>query len=88
MIDDPRLQELIVLNAETLCRRFLPGGKKLGAEWRLSSLAVRLRGPYAGSYVDWQSGQRGTFARLLMNRQSLTFPEAALEIGINLEICK
>jgi hypothetical protein len=99
MIDVQRLDEVVRSHAETLCRHFFPEGRKAGKEWRIASsprvghkkhkpgsLAIQLAGPYAGSWRDWATDERGTFTRLVMTRENLTFPDAARAIGAALRI--
>jgi hypothetical protein len=101
VIDADRLNEAIRSGTEGLCRHFFPEGRKIGREWRISdnprpgrkkkgSLAIQLAGPYAGSWRDWATDERGTFTRLVMTKCNLNFPDAARAIGavtgMNLEI--
>lgn len=52
---------------ETLCVRWLPGGRRVGAEWVCGSLRgeagasmkVRLKGPRRGCWADFASDARG-----------------------------
>jgi hypothetical protein len=99
MIDAQRLDEVIRSHTESLCRHFFVEGRKVGHEWRIASsprvgrkkrkpgsLSIRLSGPYAGSWVDWASDERGTFTRLVMTKENLSFVDAARAIGSALGI--
>jgi hypothetical protein len=52
---------------ETLCARWLPGGRRIGAEWVVGSLRgepgasckVRLCGAHRGRWCDFATGERG-----------------------------
>ena len=52
---------------DTLCGRWLPGGRRIGREWRCGSLGgeaggslgVRLRGARAGAWQDFSTGEKG-----------------------------
>jgi hypothetical protein len=52
---------------ESLCRRWLPDGRRVGPEWRCgslrgepgASLGVRLSGDRAGAWADFATGERG-----------------------------
>ncbi len=52
---------------EHLCARWLPGGRRVGPEWRCGSLSgeagaslgVRLHGGRAGAWQDFATGERG-----------------------------
>jgi len=54
-------------NLEILCARWLPGGKRIGPEWRCGSLGgeaggslgVRLAGARAGAWQDFATGEKG-----------------------------
>jgi twinkle protein len=102
MIDAHRLDEVVHSHAEMLCHHFFPEGRKVGKEWRIASsprvgrkkhkpgsLAIQIAGPYAGSWRDWATDERGAFVRLVMTKDNLNFPDAARAIGaalgINLE---
>ena len=78
-----RLAERAAQVAEYL----LPGGKKAGPEWKAGSvsgeaggsLSVRLTGPKAGVWKDFQSGQAGDLLDLWMACRGLSVPEAIKE---------
>ena len=103
LIDGNRLEEVCQTRALELCQHFLPEGKKFGVHWRVptsprtgakknkpGSLDVQLAGPYAGCWRDWETGEHGTFTRLIMIRDKFTFPEAADRItrclGVDLSV--
>lgn len=52
---------------EAICARWLPGGRRIGPEWRCGSLAgepgaslgVRLLGTRAGCWQDFATGEKG-----------------------------
>ncbi|MDN3568956.1 hypothetical protein QWZ14_31645 [Paeniroseomonas aquatica] len=52
---------------EHLCARWLPGGRRIGPEWRCGSLGgeaggslgVRLFGARAGAWQDFATGEKG-----------------------------
>jgi hypothetical protein len=93
-IDVGRLEDLISLNIEFLCRYFLPEGRKVKDQWcvassprigrkknRPGSLSINLEGKYAGCWRDWADNTHGTFTSLLMARRGLSFPDAARVIA-------
>ena len=69
----PALVDFAAVNAaalpalEALCARWLPGGRRIGAEWVCGSLSgeggesckVRLAGPRRGRWADFATGARG-----------------------------
>jgi hypothetical protein len=98
-IDALRLENLIRSNTETLCRHFFPTGKRVNGQWRVASsprvdrkknkpgsLAIHLEGNFRGCWRDWSTGEHGTFIRLVMSRQNLSFPDAARAISACLKI--
>lgn len=52
---------------ESLCARWLPGGRRIGPEWRCGSLGgeaggslgVRLGGARSGAWQDFATGEKG-----------------------------
>jgi hypothetical protein len=102
MIDVQRLDEVVRSHAETLCRNFFPEGRKVGKEWRIASsprvgrkkhkpgsLAIQLAGPYAGSWRDWATDERGAFVRLVMTKDNLrTIFSLRTRRGSWLAICR
>jgi hypothetical protein len=93
-IDAVRLEELVDSNIETLCGHFFPDGRRVNGQWRVASsprigpkrnrpgsLSINLGGEFVSCWRDWESGEHGTFIRLVMTRHNLTFQEAARAIG-------
>ena len=76
------------LQAEAVCRRYLPQGRKLGRYWvagdldgaRGRSLFVRLRGPgVPGKWTDAATGQHGDLLDLIRHRTRAPSLRAALD---------
>ena len=76
------------LQAEAVCRRYLPQGRKLGRYWvagdldgaRGRSLFVRLRGPgVPGKWTDAANGQHGDLLDLIRYRSRAPTLRAALD---------
>jgi hypothetical protein len=98
MIDADRLDRILCENIEQLCLHFFPFGRRVGPEWKVGntagergdSLGIQLTGPKAGQWHDRATGEGGTFPKLLMANDGLSFPEACRLIGdfqgISLEI--
>ena len=76
------------LQAEAVCRRYLPHGRKLGRYWvagdldgaRGRSLFVRLSGPGTpGKFTDAATGQHGDLLDIIRHRTGATSLRAALD---------
>ena len=76
------------LQAEAVCRRYLPHGRKHGRYWiagdldgaRGRSLFVRLHGPgVAGKWTDAATGQHGDLLDLIHHRVNAPTLRAALD---------
>ena len=76
------------LQAEAVCRHYLPQGRKLGRYWvagdldgaRGRSLFVRLRGPgVPGKWTDAATGQHGDLLDLIRHRTRAPSLRAALD---------
>jgi hypothetical protein len=84
--------------AEVLCRRLLPGGKKEGGEWKLAdvsgapgnSLGIQLTGSKAGLWHDRATGEGGDLVKLICLKERVTWPQAVRQIeqtlGVNLRL--
>lgn len=65
--DFDAINRAALAHLEVLCRRWLPGGRRVGAEWVAGSLRgepgrslkVRLTGPRRGRWADFATGAKG-----------------------------
>jgi hypothetical protein len=93
-IDVERLRQLIRSNTETLCRHFVPSGRKESQEWKIgdgtgaagNSLVIALSGERAGFWHDRATGDGGDFIMLIMLNRGVSFSEAADLIGAALGV--
>ena len=76
--------------AEDVCRRLLPGGRRIGADWTCAdlsgapggSLRVCIAGPRSGCWIDHATGERGgDFVSLAAAVARLTQTAAAHELA-------
>ncbi len=66
-LDFAAINAAALSHLETLCARWLRGGRRIGPEWRCGSLGgeaggslgVRLRGARAGAWQDFATGDKG-----------------------------
>lgn len=73
--------------AEDVCRRLLPGGKRIGREWICGgvdggpgkSMGVELVGDKAGVWHDRASGETGRLLKLWQSNRGLSFQQAVEE---------
>ena len=73
MIDIKDMVAMLAAQAEAVCRAVLPGGRRIGHEWKCSgntygageSLGVCLTGPKAGIWCNFISGERGDILALV-----------------------
>ncbi|MBP7339658.1 toprim domain-containing protein [Niveispirillum sp.] len=78
------LAHRLALEAEAVCRQFLPNGHRQGNYWQVGdvqghagrSLYVRLKGPRAGRWADAATGQHGDLLDLIALNRNLSLREA------------
>jgi twinkle protein len=76
--------QTLAARAQAVCEYLLPGGKKQGSEWKAgsvggeagNSLSVRLTGPKAGVWADFQSGEKGDLLDLWVACRGMSVAEA------------
>lgn len=82
-----QLAHRLALEAEAVCRQFLPNGRRQGRYWlvgdvqghRGRSLYVRLTGPRAGSWTDAATGEHGDLLDLIALNRNLSIRDAMAE---------
>jgi hypothetical protein len=82
-----QLVHRLALEAEAVCRQFLPNGRRQGRYWlagdvqghRGRSLYVRLTGPRAGSWTDAATGEHGDLLDLIAQNRGLSIRDAMTE---------
>lgn len=75
---------LLAQQAESVCRRLVPRGKKRGGSWTCgdkygsegNSLSVTLKGKYAGRWQDFSTDEWGDLLDLWASSQRITLKEA------------
>lgn len=78
------INALLARDAETVAKRLLPNGKRVGNEWKCGSLAgeagqslsLRLTGDKAGLWSDFATGEGGDLIDLWRETNSMTVPAA------------
>jgi len=81
------LSRRLALEAEAVCRQFLPNGRRQGRYWLVGdvqghcgrSLYVRLTGPRAGSWTDAATGEHGDLLDLIALNRGLSIRDAMAE---------
>lgn len=94
MISVSEISQRLADQAESLCKRFLPGGKMHAGEWLCGSLSgeqgeslkVQLNGPHAGSWRDWATNEHGDMLDLWRMCKGITQAEAIREAKDSLGI--
>jgi len=96
--DTEELLRALAQNAESVCRHYLPAGRREGSYWLVGdlqnnpgrSLFVRLTGPTsgpgaAGKYTDAATGEHGDLLDIIRARTGITpFPELLAEARAHL----
>lgn len=88
MTDISQLNRMLASQAENVARMLLPNGKKDGGEWRCGSIhgdagksfGVRLSGPKAGIWCDFNGGDAGDLIDLWMKNKNLDIPRTLDEV--------
>lgn len=73
--------------SDAFCREWLPGGRRVGDYWQCGdvdgeegrSLAVHLRGPRAGKWTDYATGEHGDLLDLIERQRGIPKGEAVRE---------
>lgn len=87
MGDAGQLARRLALEAEAVCRQFLPNGRRQGNYWQVGdvqghrgrSLYVRLTGSRAGRWTDAAAAQHGDLLDLIALNRNLSLREAMQE---------
>lgn len=88
------LAKLLAADVESVCRKLLPDGKKVGHEWRVGSidgeagksLGVHLSGSKAGVWCDFSTGESGDLIGLWMAKTGADLMTACSEAMAHLNI--
>src|ERR1700746_2852129 len=88
-IDPETLKATIRDHAETICRHYLPDGKRFNNQWVVGningepgqSLRIELEGEKAGLAYDFATGEGCDLLEIIKRKTGLRFIEAACEIG-------
>lgn len=88
------IREKLNQQAENVCRKLLPDGKKESRRWIVGSLngekgrslSVPLEGHLTGHWQDFSTGERGDLIDLWVQTQGKTLPDALTEIKQYLSI--
>jgi hypothetical protein len=88
-IDRETLSAAVRDHAETLCRRYLPDGRRIGNQWVVGningepgqSLRIELEGEKAGLAYDFATGEGCDLLEIIKRNTGLRFIEVAREIG-------
>ena len=88
------LSRMLADNADSICRKLLPNGRREGKEWCVGSLQgeagkslkVCLSGTKAGVWADFQTGETGDLVDLWREVYNLTMAETITEIKSELGV--